>query len=198
MSDDLAEHTSDLTAFLSVLMPVEEVPATIQNIGNIHSWLKSDKHLSQTLLEELIKIRGLALSTSSHTHKLQCTGNFRLARCMCLFVCGLLKHDSMSFLQLSQDNGVYAVSFCSYMIHNLERTIPVVQSSPDTNNEIFGYLVTQEDFTAKIATPSTQIISGQHFICAREKSEKNMKHTAILVLDAFSETGQFVQYHPVV
>ncbi len=41
-------------------------------------------------------------------------------------------------------------------------------------------------------------VSGASFICARRRAPENMAHKDMLVLDAFSDVGQFVEYDPAV
>jgi hypothetical protein len=80
--------------------------------------------LSTTVLTFLKTIRTKA-STNVVAYTINCTGAVDMSYCMCLFVCGLLTHPSMSFLGLVQENKDYANQFFDYMIKNAGGQITV-------------------------------------------------------------------------
>jgi hypothetical protein len=131
------------------------------------------------------------------TDKMRCTGiQVSLADSMCLFVCGLLTHPSMSFLALTtsikDEHKAYATEFLKYMISYQSAMIKVVEHSPQ--NTTAAALI---DDKFAVDTHLTEPLPGTCFICARKEEYKNKLPKQTLVLDAFSELDQFVHYNPI-
>jgi hypothetical protein len=151
----------------------------------------------QVLFEQLKEIRDIQVKAVLSNDRLQCTGQIQASHCMCLFICGLLRYNSMSFFSLMNgERKKYIDTFFNYMMSsaNDKLTITVRKITEDPSN-----------LTADF---SNTLVSGARFICASDKDSRNMRASNLLVLDAFStededrkinkESIMYTKYHPVV
>jgi hypothetical protein len=148
----------------------------------------------QTLLLAILKeIRGTAEVVSSKQLLIPCTGQVKASHCMCLYVCGLLSPPQLSFLDLTQGNDeerAYADAFFDSVFAdpNLQITVAEISSSGlDVDNKLNA-------MNDPSAQEKVMGVSGKSFICARKRAPQNMAHENILVLDAFSDVSQLVEY----
>ncbi len=148
----------------------------------------------QTLLLVILKeLRGTAEVAPQKQCLIPCTGQVKASHCMCLYVCGLLSPPQLSFLDLTQGSTqekAYADAFFGTIFADADLQITVAEFSSsglDVDDRFNG-----------MNDPSQQekvmAVSSKSFMCARTRAPQNMAHENILVLDAFSDVSQFVEY----
>jgi hypothetical protein len=182
--------TVNLEEALRAALPSDTVRATIAFIAQRRK--PGEKDPATDMLEMLTKIKARVLQNLAGD-VVRCTGTVSFSYGMCLFVCDLLQHPSMSFLDLVQKHREYADTFFDYMIENLSQKIKVVEHTSD--NSAASAVVTSP--FADLKPQGADEVFGTCFICAKQEEYKNTPQK-VLVLDEFSETDQFVKYPPVV
>ena len=187
LNDPANDYALDLRKILT-RMNVANVYATMTYIDKRDEHIEDyDNRYSTRILTILKTIRHNSITEDMKNERIQSTGQITTAHSMCLFVCGLLTHPTMSFNALVSSHPAYADAFFDAMI---------AQSSTKITVAVVDAPASAASLTA-IAGEQTQV-SAACFICAKEDSPENITKNNTLVLDAFSDKDQYLKYPPVV
>ena len=119
-NNDVARN---LVSFLQKISNVKDLPTTMKYINQRDKGITDiDQRYSTRILTILKKIRH---NWATHSERIQSTGEITAAHTMCLFVCGLLTHPTMSFNALVKSHPAYADAFFDYMIEQSTTKITV-------------------------------------------------------------------------
>lgn len=194
-----------IAAILLKLQGCDQFPNLTQLLT---SMLDTEEHVTETM--KYIRDKGSAQDMETYEHmifvelkrisntekesdtdaKLKATGAVKTSSCMCFFVCGFIQHEEMSFINLVTHHRDYADGFFDYMI----KTLHVVMRVSTT-------VLATEYKTMEFTDDEKKQVSGPRYICAEVLETQHMHdlhYKNVLVLDAFTYTDQYLQYHPVV
>ena len=116
----------DLVSFLQKISNLKDLHTTMKYINLRDNGIADIEQKNSTrILTILKKIRYNWVTDTMKSERIQSTGLITAADSMCLFVCGILTHPTMSFNALVQSHPAYADAFFDYMIEQSTTKITV-------------------------------------------------------------------------
>ena len=174
----VAEYTeTNLQTCLTNWMTQEECTRLEKRIQELNPKIK------ETLYTQLWSIRSKE-SAMNGENKIQIKGRICPSHCMCLFVCGLLKHETMSF-----DAWLQTHTMDAYVADFLNDIIKVGR---EINVDVTADIEDSTDLSA-LVNDGTRV-NGSCFICAEE--DVHPRAGNLVFLDVFSSPDKFAKYPP--